>query len=170
MAGACVLVVAVGAAAAVWALRPQPVPVDIATIARGDLEVTVSEEGRARVRDVYTVSAPVAGVVERSPREVGDVVKAGETLVAILHPSDPGFLDARSRREAEAIVSAVRAMIESGRAQVDEAEAQLTYARREHQRAVELSRTQAVSESRLDEARTAENRRPGQAGQRQGDA
>jgi len=154
--GLGILLVVLAVGAGFWALRPQPVPVDTATIVQGNLEVTVSEEGRARVRDVYAVAAPVAGLVERTPREVGDEVKAGETVVAILRPSDPGFLDARARREAEAIVAAVRAMIESGRAQVVEAEAQLARARREHARAVELSRTQAVSESRLDEARTAE--------------
>lgn len=57
-----------GGAAAVWALRPQPVPVDSAEIARGTLEVAVTEESRTRVRDVYTVSAPIAGTVQRSPR------------------------------------------------------------------------------------------------------
>lgn len=138
-----------------WALRPQPVPVDTAEIARGVLEVTVSEEGRTRVPDVYTVSTPIAGTTERSPREVGDAVTAGETVIAIIRPTVPGFLDARSLREAEAIVAASEAMVESAGAQVREAESQLAFARSEFVRAKELRRTDAVSEARLEEKQTA---------------
>src|SRR5690606_5546266 len=148
------LVVAV-VAAAVWALRPQPVPVDTAAVARGVLEVVVTEEGRTRVRDVYVVSAAVAGTLQRSPRKVGEAVKAGETVVAVIRPSAPGFLDVRGRREAEALIAAVQAMVESGRAQVSEAEAQLARARSEHARTAELHKKEAVSESRLEEVRTA---------------
>ncbi len=144
-----------GSAVAFWALRPQPVAVDTAAIARGALEVTVSEEGRTRVRDIYTVSAPVAGTLQRSLREVGDEVVAGRTVVAVIRPSAPGLLDARARREAEAIVAAVEAMIESANAQVREAEAQLAYATSEHKRAAELRQTSAVSESRFEETRAA---------------
>jgi HlyD family secretion protein len=139
----------------VWALRAPPVPVDTAVIARGALEVTVTEEGRTRVRDVYTVSAPVDGTIERTPREVGDAVVAGETVVAMIRPSVPGFLDARSLREAEAIVAAAEAMVDSARAQVREAEAQLSFAKSEHARAFELHRKEAVSASRLEEVQTA---------------
>ena len=45
------------------AFRPKPVLVDIATIARSAMTVTIDEEGRTRVRNVYAVSAPVAGRV-----------------------------------------------------------------------------------------------------------
>ena len=54
------------------AFRPQPVPVDLATVARGALEVTVEAEGVTRIRQVYQVSAPLAGYTARSPVEVGD--------------------------------------------------------------------------------------------------
>lgn len=144
-----------GVLLAVWALRSPPVAVDTAEIVRGTLEVTVTEEGRTRVRDVYTVSTPVAGTIERTPREVGDAVVAGETVVAVIRPSVPGFLDARSLREAEAIVAAAEAMVESARAQVREAEAQLAFAKSEHARAFELHRKEAVSASRLEEVQTA---------------
>lgn len=138
-----------------WALRPQPVPVDTAEIARGTLEVSVSEEGRTRVRHVYTVSTPIDGTTERSPREVGDTVTAGETVIAIIRPTVPGFLDARKLREAEAIVAAAEAMVESARAQVREAEAQLAFARSENARASKLRTTDAVSAARAEETQTA---------------
>ncbi len=151
-----VLVSALAAAGVLfWALRPQPVPVDTAEIVRGALEVTVTEEGRTRVRQVYTVSTPIAGTTERSPREVGDTVTAGETVIAIIRPTVPGFLDARTLREAEAIVAAAEAMVESARAQVREAEAQLSFARSENVRASQLRTTDAVSAARLEQTQTA---------------
>ena len=45
----------------VWALWPQPVPVDMAAIKTGPIEVTVEDEGVTRIREVYTVSAPILG-------------------------------------------------------------------------------------------------------------
>ena len=58
----------------VYALMPAPVGVDIAVIGRGPLEVTVDEEGVAEIRDVFRVSAPIAGKLNRIPVHVGDVV------------------------------------------------------------------------------------------------
>jgi HlyD family secretion protein len=72
-----VAIVLLAVAAAAWALRPQPVPVDIAVIGSGPLEVTVEDEATTRIRDVYTVSAPVGGKTQRSPRRVGDSVQGG---------------------------------------------------------------------------------------------
>lgn len=73
---------AVLVAALVHAFRPQPVPVDLAVIERGDLSVTIDGDGRTRVREVYVVSAPVPGRVLRIERHVGDAVTANETLLA----------------------------------------------------------------------------------------
>ena len=92
------------AGAFAWALWPSPVLVDLATIGRATLEVTVEDEGVTRIRDVYTVSAPTAGKMLRSPLTVGDPVVAEKTVVARFEPGDPVFLDARTRRVAEAAV------------------------------------------------------------------
>lgn len=146
--------VAAGAAAAVaWAFWPQPIPADIAVIEPGTLEVTVDEEGMTRIRDIYAVSAPIAGKVLRSPREVGDIVTADETLVAIIQPTAPAFLDARSRREAEAAVSAAEAAVLLGEAQVTEARSQLEFARSELGRADELMRRKIISERAHQQAK-----------------
>src|SRR5580765_5282389 len=51
--------------AVVLALRPRPVPVDVAHAARGPLAVVVDESGRTRVKDRYVVSAPVTGSLSR---------------------------------------------------------------------------------------------------------
>lgn len=146
--------VAAGAAGAIaWAFWPQPIPADIAVIEPGTLEVTVDEEGMTRIRDIYAVSAPIAGKVMRSPREVGDVVTADETLVAIIQPTAPAFLDARSRREAEAAVSAAEAAVHLGEAQVTEARSQLDFATSELGRADELMRRKIISERAHQQAK-----------------
>src|SRR6516162_2972325 len=99
-------VVGLGLAALVWFAWPSPVPVDLGTVARGPMDVTVDDDGKTNVRHVYTVSAPIAGKVLRishPSREteisvhVGDQVTANETVVALMQPTTPGFVDRRSR-------------------------------------------------------------------------
>ena len=66
----------------VRAYRGSPVLVDSAVIARGPLLVTADDDGRTRVRDAYTISAPIAGRLVRVALDPGDEVLAGETVVA----------------------------------------------------------------------------------------
>ncbi len=78
----------------VWFAWQQPIAVDTATVTKGPMEVTVDDdESKTHVRDVYTVSAPVAGKVLRNPTEVGDEVTADDTIIAVMQPMRPGFLD-----------------------------------------------------------------------------
>ena len=53
-------------AALAWGFWPRPVLVEVATVSRGPLQVTIEEEGRTRVKDRFVISAPVAAVVTRS--------------------------------------------------------------------------------------------------------
>lgn len=82
------------------ALWPRTLPVDVASVTRGPLVVTIDEEGETRVRHRFVVSAPVSGRVLRIALEPGDEVRRGETIVATMLPGDPLPLDARSRAEA----------------------------------------------------------------------
>src|SRR4051812_34140605 len=65
---------------------PRAVPVEIATVTRGPLVVTVDEEGMTRVKNRYLVSAPVAGQLRRIDWKAGAVVEAGKTVLAVLEP------------------------------------------------------------------------------------
>jgi HlyD family secretion protein len=123
------------------AFRPQPVPVDFAEVTRGRLVVTIDEEGETRVRDVFVVSAPVAGRARRIDVEVGDEVTAGETVVVMIEPVDPTLLDARSASEAQAAVRA--------------AEAELDFATRELTRQKQLGERGVASARDLDAAEKA---------------
>jgi HlyD family secretion protein len=118
------LLVLAAAAATVLALRPSPVPVDIATAARGSLVVAIEETGIARVKDRYVVSAPVSGSVSRQILEPGDPVREGDAVSEIA-PSLSPLLDARTRSEAQARLSAAvsalgQAQAQHGRARVAE--------------------------------------------------
>lgn len=73
------------AATAAVALRPRPVGVEVARVDRGDVGVEVVDEGRVRMHEVYVLSAPVAGRVQRIEVEPGDLVREGD-LVARLAP------------------------------------------------------------------------------------
>jgi len=141
------------AALIVWALLPQPVPVDMAVIKKGPLEVTVEDEGITRIREVYTVSSPIGGKMLRSPREVGDKVVANKTLVAEIERAAPTFLDVRSQRVNEAAVQAAQAAVELANSQIKQAQSQLEFARNDLRRAEELAVSKTISARALDKAK-----------------
>ncbi len=138
------------------ALRPRTETVDLATVARGPLQVTIDDEGRTRVHDRFVVSAPVAGRVLRLALEPGDRVKRGD-VVARLQPEMAPLLDARARAEAEAAVNTARAVVGRARAEEARAAAALAHAQRERKRSGDLSAEGLVSAQEL-EARDAEVR------------
>lgn len=140
-----------GVALVVWLLRPAPVGVDTAAVVRKPLIATVSDEGVTRIREVYHVSSPLTGEVERSPREAGDYVTAGETVLAVLHPVDPTFVDERSRRELEATAAAAEAAVALADARVIEAEARHTFALSDVARAKRLRASNTISARVLEE-------------------
>lgn len=137
----------------VWALWPRPIPVDMAQATRGRLEVGITDDGQARVREVYVVSAPTAGRVLRTELEVGDVVAAGETVVARILPSDPAMLDVRSRTELQAAIGTAEAALTLAEAEVRQATAGLAFSQSEYDRISELSERGTVSRATLDRAR-----------------
>ena len=89
---------------AVLAFRPAPVLVETARVERGDVRVTIDEEGETRVRDRFVITAPNAGRVARIDLHAGDRVEQG-TVVARMNPLP---LDPRSRAEAAARLDAAR--------------------------------------------------------------
>lgn len=94
---------------------PQPAPIEIAPVTSGPLRATVNEEGKTRIKQRYTVSAPVAGQLRRIPFKAGAEVKAGTTLLAVIDPVSPALLDARSRAAAEAHRDEAAANLEKAR-------------------------------------------------------
>ena len=150
--GILAALVAIGLLYAFW---PQPVIVDVTTVERGSVTVSVYDEGETRIHDVYVLSAPVTGRVKRIEAHVGDPVAAWESVVAEIEPIDPTFLDPRSEAQAEADVQAAQAAETLARAEVDQAAAELEFAERELERARRLIEENTISQRDLDEAERA---------------
>lgn len=134
---------------AVWALMPRPVEVEVATVTARTITVTVTEEGEAEIREVFTVSAPIAGRMQRIGLHAGDAVTAGDA-VAMLGPVAPALLDARSRAVAEAGLAAAEAAVELAKAQLAQAEAALAFRVTEADRSIALFDRGAIPRHQLD--------------------
>jgi HlyD family secretion protein len=125
-----------------WAFLPRPVSIETAKVSRGPLRVTVEEEGKARLRDRFVVSAPVTGYARRVDLEVGDPVKRGQG-VAEIEPMRADGLDPRARGTAQARVSAAEAALRVAEERVREATAADEYA------SARLERTRRLTEAGL---------------------
>ena len=139
-------------AALAWLFRPKPVPVDVTEVRQGALQVTISDEGEARVRDVFVLSAPAAGLMRRVELKAGDRVNSNETVIARLEPSVPMFLDERAVAEARAGADAANAATKFAQAQLGRAEAERDFAQSELQRLRALASQQSISLNDLDAA------------------
>jgi HlyD family secretion protein len=149
-------VIAVAILAAVVAgLRPKPITVETASVTRGPLLVTVFEEGKTRIRHRYVISPPVAGFLNRVELRAGAPIKAGETVLATIRAEPSGFLDPRTRAEAEARAKAAETTRMQRQAEVDRANASLELAGKEFTRADALRKTGAIATQQWD---SAENR------------
>jgi HlyD family secretion protein len=133
-------VIGIGAVGAgIVAMMPKAVPVDMATIARGPMTVTLDHEGKTRVRERFVVSAPVSGRVLRIELRPGDAVVANQTVLATMLPGTSTLLDARTRAEAQSRVKSAEAMLGQVRAARDQARTQSEFANTERERTKSLA-------------------------------
>jgi len=144
------------AAAGTVALMPRGIAVETAKVDRGPLEVSVREDGRTRIKERFTISAPLAGKLERIQWRAGDRVRQGEDVLAVIVPSDPALLDPSARAQAEARVHAAGALQSQTGAQLEKARVNQDYAKAALARAQKLFATNGVSHQDLDNAEQAE--------------
>ncbi len=139
-------------AALAYSFQPQPLAVDMAEVETGSLAVTLDGEGQTRVKDIYVVSAPVAGRKLRITKKVGEPVEANSTVLAAIEPSDPVFLDVRSTAEANARIKAAQAARTLAQAELKRYTAELDFARAELKRAEALVKRGTISKRDLERA------------------
>ena len=162
----------------IWAFRPPAIPVDVAEVKRGDLLVTVDEEGETRIRKRYLVSAPVEGRLARIKLDEGDRVTQGE-IIAQIDPlpleSDIREAQARLRQwqaekagvetqrpkreaiaQAQARIRAAIAKQQEAVAKIERARASLAQAKRDRQRNQQLHLDGAISRQAKERAELAE--------------
>lgn len=133
----------VGVIALVTSLRAEPVRYRTAPAREEDLQVVVDAVGTAQPREVVDVGSQESGIVHAVFVDEDERVTAGQALLAL----DPNLLSAQER-EAQANTVALRA----GLLQAQAAE-RATLA--EWKRVQALAESRAVSESEVDQARSA---------------
>lgn len=135
-----------------WAFVPKPVKVDTSRVQRGNLRVTVDEEGETRVHDPFEITAPVTGRLQRVELHAADPVEAGQLVAQI----EPLPLDPRERAELLARVESARATQSEAEAMVENARAGYEQAKKTRDRAVKLAAHGVISSQDLELAETAE--------------
>lgn len=136
----------------VYAFMPAAVKVETATVGRGDIVVTIQDDGKTRVKDLYVISAPIAGRLLRIDKEVGDAVAGGKTVLATMLASTSAFLDSRSKESAKAGVRAAKAALELAESDARRAEAEVAFAKSDLSRIEPLFKGGTVSQSMMDRA------------------
>ncbi|MGB5711804.1 MAG: HlyD family efflux transporter periplasmic adaptor subunit [Waterburya sp.] len=151
----------------ILAFLPTPIPVDVAEVKLGDVQVTVDEEGETRIRKRYLVSAPVAGRLARIELDEGDRVTQGDVIAQIdplplesdvreaqarlrqWQAEKAGVATQRPKREAiaqaESRIRAVVAKQKEAEAKVEQARAELAQAKRDRDRNQQLHAEGVIS-------------------------
>lgn len=152
---------------AVFALRPTPIAVDLGTVERGSLQVTIDAEGKTQVQDRYIVAAPVAGRLARIELEPGNAiqpdavvaqidalpfnaeVQAAQAKLRELRAQIAGIATQRPKTaaldQAQAEINSAIANQRQAEASSRAAQADLTQAQRDRDRARDLQTAGAIS-------------------------
>lgn len=133
-----------------YAFRPVPYEVDTTAAVTGQLLVTVSAEGKTRIKERYVVSAPLGGQLLRIRLRPGDTVATGETVIAVIEPSDPGLLDARTKALIDARVEATAAARQQVNAHLERAKSSYQLALAQLNRVKNLHGTGGASVEEYD--------------------
>ncbi len=137
----------------IYMLSPKPVPVESALVTSGLFKVILEEEGKTRVRDHFVISAPIAGILQRSGWHEGDTVLTGQALLKI-NPLPATLLDSRSKAEAEDRVAVARSGLQTAEANVRLHQAQVKFASADYERLEQMYAKKLLSERELEQART----------------
>ncbi|MCA8972196.1 MAG: HlyD family efflux transporter periplasmic adaptor subunit [Planctomycetes bacterium] len=144
--------------AIVRAFHEDAVLVDVATIRVDTILETVADDGHTRVRERYTVHAPLGGSLTRTALVAGDHVEAGVTTIAQFVPTPPSILDARSREQARATLERASAALDAARARHRQSEADKSLADKELARVRGSFEAGLASERERDAAENAAQR------------
>ncbi len=136
----------------VIALRPRPVAVDLATVERGPLQVTLDHEGKTRVRQRFVITTPLSGRIRRIDLEPGDRVSKNRTLLATVESQGPEFLDPRAKAEAEARLQAAASALQGAEAERSRLRVELRLAETELERSRQLLEKGVLARASFDSA------------------
>ena len=133
--------------AAIYWLRPDPLPVEVGLVSDGPLQVTVDEDGRTRAVNRYVVTAPVSGRLERMTLREGQNIRAGDVVARI--EAQP--FDAPALAESHARLESARARQRAALSALAQAEAVHAQATRELDRRRKLLEVGALSPEQIEQ-------------------
>ncbi len=136
----------------ILSLNPKPISVQAALVKVGPLRETVQEDGKTRIREKYTVSAPVSGRLSRIELNPGDHLTE-KTLLAVILPSEPAILDQRALAEANAQVQGAEAALLRADSRVEQARINAELSEAKFSRAKKLAENRAASREEYDIAK-----------------
>lgn len=113
------------------------------TIETGNVEETVTAQGKLEPKEYVDVGAQVSGQLQKIHVEIGDVVKQGDLLAEI----DPRVYESR--------VQGDKAKLKTLEAQLAEQQAQIVFNRQQHARNLRLIKTDAISKEALEDSSAA---------------
>lgn len=134
----------------VYGFLPKTRDVDLVSVTRGPLQITIEEEGRTRLKDRFTISAPTAGYLRRINVRVGDAVKKGQ-IVVVLEPLQSQALDPRSRATAETAITSTEASLKAAIEREKVAAADAAYLEQRRERLKVLYDKGSISKDQFDQ-------------------
>ena len=136
----------------IYGFMPRPIDVDFGQTAYGPLLVSVSEDGKTRIKEKYVVSMPFAGRIDRIMLDPGDTVTAGETSLITIQPGDPDPLNNRLEAEAQARLHGSESAVKRAQAALEKSKAEKDWAEANHERIQKLHEQNATTIERRVEA------------------
>src|SRR5512133_3677813 len=130
----------------VFAFLPKPIVVDGEKVERRTMRVTLDAEGRTRIRDLYVISMPVTGELERVGLREGDRIMRGMPIGTVVVPQ----LDPAQRGEIDRRIEAASAAEREAASVVDRAATSLEQLKRESDRLRPLAAEGAVAAQDLE--------------------
>ena len=134
------------------AFQEQAISVDLTEASSGPFQVTIREEGTTRIRDIYTVSSPMSGKLDRLELDEGDQVFADKTAIASIRPLDPPFLDQRSQLELQSSLKAAQSAVALAFVEMERSRIARRLAQSAFDRAVTLSKKKILPKTQMEEA------------------
>jgi HlyD family secretion protein len=123
------------------ALNREGVAVEVATVRRGQLLVTVEEQGQTRVRERFIVAAPITGRLLRTHATEGMKVERGDVLATMAPPPEDPRVSAMIRSE----IAAADARFREAEMRLQESETVYEQVQREAKRRKDLFERGAIS-------------------------
>lgn len=149
IAVACILLIGM----LFYGFKSPPLILETYTIDKSAFKVSFREEGKTRVKERFTVHAPISGQLKRVELEPGDRVALNAPLFEML-AKQPDMLDQRTFAAAEARLEAAKSQVNVAQANLNAVKSSLEYAKKEYRRLSELSEKELVSAEIIDRAYT----------------